>query len=125
MNILLVDDQPDCAYALSKLLMLAGYRVLIANCGREALKLAAANRPEVIVIDFWLPDMRGDQSARHLRNDLGLNFARIISVSGDDLDRETLSRNGIDAALMKPVGLIQLLPLIECVPAQEMDAAFA
>ncbi len=39
MKILLVDDQPDCAYALSRLLMLAGHDVLIANSGREGAKV--------------------------------------------------------------------------------------
>ncbi len=47
---------------------------------------------------------------------LGLNSARVVAVSGNSLDRETLIQNGIDAALLKPVGIQELITVLKGAP---------
>ncbi len=112
MKVLVVDDQPDCAFVLGKLLEHSGFEVLLAHCGAEALQLSEAHRPQAVVLDIELPDIPGDKLARRLRNNLGLNSARVVAVSGSELDRETLIQNGIDAALLKPVGIQELIAVL-------------
>ncbi len=117
MKVLVVDDQPDCAFVLGKLLEQAGFDVLLAHSGAEALQLSDTHRPQAVVLDIELPDIPGDKLARQLRNKLGLNSARVVAVSGSKLDRETLIQSGIDAALVKPVGIQELIAVLKGVPS--------
>ena len=69
-TILVVDDEPDIR-ALVRLALehLAGWRVLDASGGEEALTVAADERPDAILLDFMMPGMDGSQTARRLGED--------------------------------------------------------
>lgn len=57
--ILVVEDEPDIARLLQRYLERGGYRVLVAPTGEEALRLATAERPQLITLDLLLPDVDG------------------------------------------------------------------
>uniref|UniRef100_UPI00403A0A85 PAS domain S-box protein n=1 Tax=Variovorax sp. BK018 TaxID=3450241 RepID=UPI00403A0A85 len=114
-GVLVVDDNPDAAWGLGKLLEIAGYRVLVADNGEEALALAAQHRPTVALLDIGMPGMDGRALAQRLRaTEWGRN-ALLVATTGwgkeDDI-RHSLEA-GFDAHLVKPVTISQLRRLID------------
>ncbi len=114
-GVLVVDDNPDAAWGLGKLLEIAGYRVLVADNGEQALALAAQHRPTAALLDIGMPDMDGRVLAQRLRaTEWGRN-ALLVATTGwgkeDDIRRSLEA--GFDAHLVKPVTISQLRRLIE------------
>lgn len=66
-TILVVDDEEEYRVLLSRILTSAGYDVCVAGTGQEGLKLFAARRPELILLDVMLPDMLGFEFCRKIR----------------------------------------------------------
>ena len=68
-KVLAVDDEPEVLSLLEKRLSSAGYEVLTASNGPEALEIARAQRPDLIILDILMPEMDGSQVACQLRQD--------------------------------------------------------
>ena len=68
-KILIVDDEKDTLLVLEKQLTTAGYTVVTANNGTQALFLAKSERPDLIVLDLQMPDMDGGEVAFSLKQD--------------------------------------------------------
>ena len=68
-KILIVDDEKDTLLVLEKQLTTAGYTVVTANSGIQALLLAKSERPDIIVLDVQMPDMDGGEVAHKLKKD--------------------------------------------------------
>ena len=65
--ILCVDDEVSGLQLRKIILESRGYRVLIAACGAEGLKLFAEHPVDLVVLDFLMPEMKGDEVAEHMR----------------------------------------------------------
>lgn len=65
-KILIVDDEEDTLLVLEKQLTTAGYTVVTANSGKQALFLAGSEQPDLIVLDVQMPDMDGGEVAHRL-----------------------------------------------------------
>jgi len=113
LRVLVVDDSPDAAESLAKLLRLAGHEVLVAHDGQRALELAAADRPTVMLLDIGLPGMDGYEVCRRMRQQ-GFADARIIAVTGygQDRDRQRSREAGFDSHAIKPVDPSELMKLV-------------
>ena len=94
------DDKDNCA-ALSEALRLSGMRALGCPRGVEGVSLAREVAPDLIVIDYWLPDITGAEVCRRLRSDPDTASTPIIAVTASP---ETLRAEGCeaDAVLTKP-----------------------
>ena len=68
-KILLVDDEKDTLLVLEKQLTTAGYTIVTANSGIQALFLAKSEQPDIIVLDVQMPDMDGGEVAHKLKKD--------------------------------------------------------
>ena len=68
-KILIVDDQKDVLKVLDKRLSGAGYSVIKAENGKDALLLAKAEHPDLIILDIIMPEMDGAETAAVLKND--------------------------------------------------------
>jgi DNA-binding response OmpR family regulator len=112
--ILIVDDNRDCATTLALLLRLAGFEVETVHDGWEALRIAKARRPDVVLLDIGLPGLDGFQVAEAMRNDANLKNVYIIAISGYDRDmfQGRSRRSGFDLHLVKPVDFDTLNSLI-------------
>lgn len=66
-KVLIVDDEPDVLEVLSKRLINAGYQVIKASSGEEAIVKARAELPNLVVLDIIMPDMDGGKVAEALR----------------------------------------------------------
>ena len=67
-KILIVDDEPNVLRTLELRLVDAGYAVVKANCGREALSMAAEEKPDLIILDMMMPDLSGARVSEELKN---------------------------------------------------------
>jgi UDP-3-O-[3-hydroxymyristoyl] N-acetylglucosamine deacetylase len=78
--VLVVDDQPSILSTLSAILSDEGYRTVVSESGREALRLYEEHRPDAVLLDIWLADMDGLETLQALRDiDPG---AAVIMISG-------------------------------------------
>ena len=78
-KVLVVDDEPQILRALRINLRARGYDVEVAACGAEALRVAATQQPELVVLDLGLPDLDGIDVIHGLR---GWTAVPIIVLSG-------------------------------------------
>jgi CheY-like chemotaxis protein len=104
LRVLIVDDNRDAADTLALLLKLWGFQPLVAYDGPAALAVAAAQRPDVVLLDLSLPGMDGFEVARHLRQQPGSETTPLIAVSGygQEGDLRHTRRAGFDRHLIKP-----------------------
>ncbi len=113
-DVLIVDDDPDCVDALRFLLEDQGYRVQVAQNGREALDhFASGGRPDVIILDLLMPVMDGLEFLRRRREDPVLAGTPVIVLTATD--GRIASRD--DVVLRKPVDFGQLVDTIEACSA--------
>lgn len=114
-RILFVDDDPHMLETLDKSAQLFGHQAIIAKCGEEALKLATAQSPDLIMIDMMLPDMDGMALLDQLRqNDATASIPVVVLSASPEVDLARLSEQaGADSYLSKPVRLQTLQNVIE------------
>jgi CheY-like chemotaxis protein len=80
-KILIIEDDLKCRMLGKDLLEIAGFEVLEATHGSEGIALALKERPDAIVMDLRLPDMRGGEIARELRRNAATGEFPIIYVT--------------------------------------------
>lgn len=107
-RILVVDDEPGLARALLINLRARSYDVDVAPDGATALRLAAAHRPDAVVLDLGLPDMDGVEVIEGLR---GWSTVPIIVLSARDAEPDKVAAldAGADDYVSKPFGMHELL----------------
>jgi CheY-like chemotaxis protein len=66
-HILIVDDEEAVGYVFERYLAIKGYRVSVAYSGAQALESFAADRPDLVITDYKMPGMNGDELLRRLR----------------------------------------------------------
>lgn len=113
-TVLLVEDTEDNRYMMRRLLEMAGYDVVEATNGEEAVKLAASERPQLILMDLSLPVLDGLAATRAIRKLDGLEKVPIVAVSAHataDFQTEALTA-GCDAYITKPIDFSQLEQMI-------------
>lgn len=110
-QILVVDDEPQILRALKTILTANQFKVTTASTGNEALTLAAAQPPDVIILDLSLPDMDGLTVCEELR---AWTQVPIIILSVRDSEKEKVKAldRGADDYLTKPFGIEELLARI-------------
>jgi PAS domain S-box-containing protein len=113
-RVLVVEDNADAAESLALLLELLGHQVRMAADGPRALELAAANVPDVMLIDIGLPGMDGYEVARRVREHPALRQVTLVALTGygRDEDREHALHAGFDHHLVKPVDPTTLQGLV-------------
>ena len=109
-RVLLVDDNPSNLEVFSTYLRIRGCEVRTAGSGPEAIGLARAPRPDVILMDVQMPGMDGLETTRRLRSDPTLRTVPIIALTALAMpgDREQCLEAGMDDYLTKPLGLKEL-----------------
>jgi len=113
-RVLVVDDEPQLLRALRINLRARGYEVHVAANGTDALKLAAAHPPDLVVLDLGLPDLDGVEVIHGLR---GWTDVPIIVLSGrtGSTDKVEALDAGADDYVTKPFGMEELLARMRAV----------
>lgn len=103
-RVLVVDDEPDVVDLVRYHMVKAGFEVLIARNGSEALEMARAERPEVIVLDLMLPGIDGQEVCRILKEDESTAETGILMLTakGGTNDRVRGLELGADDYVGKP-----------------------
>jgi two-component system KDP operon response regulator KdpE len=110
-RILLVDDDIPIQRAVAPLLRSRGYDVDVVGTGEDALKLARARAPDLIVLDLGLPDIDGIEVCRRLRSESAVPIV-VLSARGAEADKVSALDLGADDYVTKPFGPEELLARI-------------
>lgn len=104
-KILLIEDNEQNRYLATFLLEQRGYEVVSAESGPLGITLAAAVRPDLILLDIQLPGMDGHAVARTLKSDANLKAIPIVAVTSYAMlgDREKCLAAGAEAYIEKPI----------------------
>nr|PZN37058.1 MAG: two-component system response regulator [Bacillota bacterium] len=107
--LLVVDDQPGVRRLLETVFSRAGFQVLIAAGGAEALELARSRPPDVAILDLRMPGLDGVETLRGLRELVpGLPVVLMTAVGEDQRLAEAM-RLGAREAVTKPFDVFRLL----------------
>jgi signal transduction histidine kinase len=118
-RILLADDNRDALDSLATLLQCDGHEVHTAADGAEALEVAAACHPDVVLLDIGMPKLDGYEVARRIRAEPWGKSAVLIALTGwgQDEDRRRSREVGFDSHLVKPLDPEALSTLLARLPA--------
>jgi len=102
--VLLVEDSETAVLMMRMQLELLGYRVTIARNGAEAVAKAAAELPDIIIMDMQMPVMSGMEAAAQIRQNPKTKSIPILAATAKAMsgDREKCLASGCDAYLAKP-----------------------
>lgn len=112
--VLLVEDHEDNRFLARRLLTRAGFRVVEAVTGPQALEQAARVRPDLVLLDLLLPEIDGWTVARTLRQRPDLERVPIVAftASAMDGDRAKALEAGCNAFMTKPIDVATFVPTI-------------
>ncbi len=117
LRVLIVDDNRDGADALGLLVEALGNQVHVTYQGAQALNVATAFRPDLILVDLIMPEMNGFDLVGQLRQIAGFVQTKIIAITGlkDEVQRTLAVQAGCDLVLGKPVSLPSLKSVLSSV----------
>ena len=107
-KILVVDDEQEIRILLDHFLKDQGYEVVLASDGNQALKLAAEENPQVIILDIKMPGLDGLEVCKLLKGKEQTRLIPIIVITGfEDNKMEALNR-GADDFVNKPFDMAEI-----------------
>ena len=111
---LVVEDFEDSRFMMRRLLETAGYKVVEATDGEEAIRVAVEEKPSVILMDLSLPKLDGLSATRMIRKRRGFRNVPIVAVSAHDgpESREEALAAGCNEYVTKPIDFDRLNNLL-------------
>jgi len=114
-RILVVDDEPSIVDAVATALRYEGYEVEEATTGREALTAVVRFEPDLVVLDWMLPDVEGIEVGRRLR-ERGFKTAVLFLTAKDATENKVEAlRAGGDDYVTKPFSLAELVARVQAI----------
>src|SRR5262249_6831920 len=120
MKILYVEDNDDNVYMLKNRLSRAGFTVVVAIDGGQGVAMATSEKPDLILMDLTLPDIRGEEATRRIKADPATGRIPVIALTANAMagDKEKALAAGCDDFDTKPVELKRLLGKIAALKPQ-------
>jgi CheY-like chemotaxis protein len=114
-HIVVADDDPDILNIICMSLEAMGHTVERATTGREAVALAQASQPNLVVMDLMMPDMNGYEATEALKADPATASIPVLALTAKAMrgDEERGRRAGVDAYLTKPFRISQVIEVVE------------
>ena len=114
-KILVVEDDRIIQRIMKHRLEAAGHDVILASDGGEGVSLAQIERPDIILMDLWLPQVNGWEATRQIKASPVTNNIPVIALTGAaTLEEQQLSAEaGCEAYIMKPVNFTELFAQID------------
>ena len=114
-TILVADDESHILHVVSLKLKNAGYRVLTARDGQEALEIAQQEKPDLLITDYHMPQLSGIELCRKLKQDPATAQipAIMLTARGYELEPADTEQSGILRMLSKPFSPRHLLSTVE------------
>lgn len=113
--ILIAEDDPHIQLLIQRKLETAGYKVRTTPDGEEALRMALAERPRIMLLDVMLPGLTGLEVCHRIKQQLGREAPPVIIISarGQQSDVDAGELAGADDYLIKPFSPRDLLDHVE------------
>lgn len=114
-KILIVDDEPDFRLILSDIFSRAGYSIKEAPNGKQAFAILQKEPPDLMVVDWNMPELSGPELCQKVRQDPKLSKLLIImlTVRQQDADQAEGLHQGADLYLTKPIKPDELLARVK------------
>jgi two-component system alkaline phosphatase synthesis response regulator PhoP/two-component system response regulator VicR len=114
-KILAVDDEKHIVRLVQVNLERAGYEVVIANDGKEALEKVQAENPDLVVLDVMMPYMDGFEVLQNLRRNPATRDIPVIMLTAKAQDADVFKgwQSGVDCYLTKPFNPMELLSFVK------------
>ena len=114
-RILVVDDEPSIVDAVATALRYEGFEVDEATAGREALRAVAEREPDLVVLDWMLPDLEGIEVGRRMR-ERGFKSAILFLTAKDTIENKVQAlRAGGDDYVTKPFSLAEIVARVQAI----------
>jgi len=113
-KILVVDDEQSIVDVLTYNLVKAGHQPVVAREGETALRLARAERPDLVILDLMLPGLDGLEVCRAIRKDGDLPII-ILTAKDEEIDRVVGLELGADDYVVKPFSVRELMARVKSV----------
>lgn len=113
-TVMIVEDNELNMKLFHDLLEAHGYRTVETRSGVEAVELARANRPDLIIMDIQLPEISGLDVTRKLKADPELRAIPVVAVTAFAMkgDEERIRAGGCEAYLSKPISVARFLETV-------------
>ena len=114
-KILIVEDNELNMKLFHDLLEAKGYDILQTRDGMEALKMARAHTPDLILMDIQLPEVSGLEVTKWLKEDERLRSIPVVAVTAFAMkgDEEKIREGGCEAYIAKPISVTNFLETVE------------
>jgi DNA-binding response OmpR family regulator len=114
-KVLVVDDEEYIQHILNFSFGAEGYEVLTAADGEEAVTIARAERPDIIVLDIMMPKMDGYEACKQIKGDPQTQDIPVIllTAKGREVDRKLGAEAGADDYVVKPFSPGRLIERVE------------
>ena len=114
-KVLIADDEPNIVTALEFLLQRAGYEVLVARDGEEALKIVEGVRPDLVLLDIMMPVRSGYEVCKRIRERPEWSHIKVVMLSAKGRDAEVNKgmAMGADLYVTKPFSTRELMDQIK------------
>jgi len=109
--ILVIDDEASIRQSLTGVLKDEGYRVALAASGSEGLEALRAEKPDVVLLDIWMPQMDGLETLKLLKNEFP--DQSVIMMSGHGNIETAVKATKLGAFIEKPLSLERLLVILQ------------
>jgi two-component system cell cycle response regulator DivK len=113
-KVLIVEDNELNMKLFNDLLEAHGYATVQTRNGMEALDLARAHRPDLILMDIQLPEVSGLQVTQWIKEDASLRHIPVIAITAFAMkgDEEKIRQGGCEAYLSKPISVVKFLETV-------------
>ncbi|MBO7394053.1 MAG: response regulator, partial [Abditibacteriota bacterium] len=113
-KILVCDDEKNIRRLVQVNLERAGYKVVTASDGKEALQQVVKERPELIVLDIMMPYMDGFEVLQNLRRNASTREIPVIMLTAKSQDSDIFRgwQSGVDCYLTKPFTPVELVSFV-------------
>lgn len=114
-HILVVEDNEKSMKLFRDVLQATGFRTLEATTGEEAVELALAQVPALVLMDIQLPGIDGTEALARLRSDPRTAAIPVLALTAQAMqgDRERFLGAGFDGHLAKPVDVLELVAAVQ------------
>ena len=126
-KIIAADDEAHILHIVSMKLRNAGYEVVTAMDGEEALELCRAENPDLLITDYQMPYMSGLELCKALRQEDGTRAipALMLTARGFDIEPEEMAEAGIAMVLAKPFSPREVLKTVKDLIGESQQAMIA
>ena len=114
-KILIIDDEPDIIKVVKFRLIKTGYELMTAADGREGLELARVLKPDLVLLDYRMPFLNGDEVCKEIKKDESTKHIPVIlmTASTQDTLKENIQTMGADDYILKPFEPEELIKKIK------------